>query len=163
MTHDALDSPAAPGPGASSVLAMLQVGFTEGALTPVDHIERVLTRLRHDPHNAVVALDEQRALRDATELGAELRRRGPRSPLHGVAVGVKDLIDVAGLPSRAGSAVRTGAAPARAALPAARTLVRGSERVRARLGLQAQPSAAHRAYRVRTQARLLRSLVRLKR
>ncbi|MHA6797702.1 amidase (plasmid) [Pseudonocardia bannensis] len=117
MTHDALyspvGSPVGPGPGAPSVLAVLQVGFVEGTLTPVDHIQRVLARLRQDPHNAVVALDEERALRDATELEAELRRRGPRSALHGVAVGVKDLIDVAGLPTRAGSAVLADAAPAR--------------------------------------------------
>ncbi|MEU7818036.1 amidase [Pseudonocardia sp. NPDC049154] len=101
-------------PDAPSALAALQVEFADGDLTPVEHVESVLQRLRHDPHNAVVALDEERALRDAAALATELRQRGPRSPLHGLAVGVKDLIDVAGLPTRAGSAVRTEAPPARA-------------------------------------------------
>lgn len=94
--------------------AHLQAGFAEGDLTPVEHVREVLTRLRHDSHNAVVELDEERALRDAAALGAELRRHGPRSALHGVAIGVKDLLDVAGLSTRAGSAVRGDAPPARA-------------------------------------------------
>jgi hypothetical protein len=91
-------------PDAPSALAALQVGFADGDLTPVEHVESVLQRLRHDPHSTVVALDEERALRDAAALGAELRQRGPRSPLHGVAIRVKDLIDVVGLPTRTGSA-----------------------------------------------------------
>ena len=81
-------------------------------ISPVDHVADVLERLSGDRHNAVVALDGERALRDAAALTAELRDRGPRGPLHGLAVGVKDLIDVAGLPTRAGSAVRADAPPA---------------------------------------------------
>jgi hypothetical protein len=47
-------------PDAHSALATLQVGFADGDITPVEHVESVLQRLRHDPHNAVVALDEER-------------------------------------------------------------------------------------------------------
>ncbi|WP_093352879.1 amidase [Pseudonocardia ammonioxydans] len=79
---------------------------------PVEHVAEALERLAGDPYGAVVTLDADRALRDAAALRDELRRTGPRGPLHGVAVGVKDLIDVAGLPTRAGSAVRARAAPA---------------------------------------------------
>ncbi|MGB6165931.1 MAG: amidase [Pseudonocardiaceae bacterium] len=55
-----------------------------------------------DPHNAIVQLV-------AVESGVQ--RAGA---LSGVVVGVKDLIDVAGVPTRAGSAVLADAAPARA-------------------------------------------------
>ncbi len=70
----------------------------------------VLERLAADPFNAVVALDADRALRRGR------RGRGP-GPLSGVAVGVKDLIDVAGLPTRCGSNVLADAAPATADAP----------------------------------------------
>lgn len=83
-----------------------------GLRDPVEHVTEALERLRADPYGAVVSLDAERALRDAAALRTELHRDGPRGPLHGVAVGVKDLIDVAGMPTRAGSAVRAEAAPA---------------------------------------------------
>jgi Asp-tRNA(Asn)/Glu-tRNA(Gln) amidotransferase A subunit family amidase len=83
-------------------------------LSPTEHVADVLDRLRTDPHNAVVALDEGRALARAEQLTAEIARGGWRGPLHGVAIGVKDLIDVAGLPTRAGSTVLTDARPAAA-------------------------------------------------
>lgn len=83
-----------------------------GRRDPVTHVTEVLERLRDDPYGAVVSLDADRALRDAAALRSELRRRGPRGPLHGIAVGVKDLIDVAGMATRAGSAVRADAGPA---------------------------------------------------
>lgn len=34
-------------PDAPSALAALQVGFADGDLTPVEHVETVLQRLRH--------------------------------------------------------------------------------------------------------------------
>ncbi|TCK26311.1 amidase [Pseudonocardia endophytica] len=93
-------------------LTALRAAFATGELTPAQHVGTVLERLRRDRHNVVIALDEARASADAETLGTELRRHGPRGPLHGVAVGVKDLVDVAGLPTRAGSAVRADASPA---------------------------------------------------
>jgi Asp-tRNA(Asn)/Glu-tRNA(Gln) amidotransferase A subunit family amidase len=71
----------------------------------VEHVRDVLERLAADRHNAVVTLDAERALATAEERAAELARHEWRGPLHGVAVGVKDLFDVVGLPTRAGSAV----------------------------------------------------------
>jgi aspartyl-tRNA(Asn)/glutamyl-tRNA(Gln) amidotransferase subunit A len=74
----------------------------------------VLERLSGDRCNAVVELDADRALRRAAELTAA---GTPAGPLHGVAVGIKDLIDVAGLPTRCGSSLLRDAPPAAADAP----------------------------------------------
>lgn len=68
----------------------------------IGHIEweRMLAKLGDDPHNAIVHV--------VTE--PEAPRAGP---LSGVPVVVKDLIDVAGLPTRCGSTVLADAPPAR--------------------------------------------------
>jgi Asp-tRNA(Asn)/Glu-tRNA(Gln) amidotransferase A subunit family amidase len=68
-------------------------------VTNVDELERVLAALAADPHNAIVQLV---AMRPAVA-----------GPLSGMPVAVKDLIDVAGVPSRCGSAVLADAPPAR--------------------------------------------------
>ncbi|MGH3978978.1 MAG: amidase [Pseudonocardiaceae bacterium] len=70
-------------------------------------LERVLAALAADPHNAVVHLEPDHA---------RAQRPGP-GPLHGMPVAVKDIIDVAGLPTRCGSAVLAGAPPATADAP----------------------------------------------
>jgi aspartyl-tRNA(Asn)/glutamyl-tRNA(Gln) amidotransferase subunit A len=64
--------------------------------------------------NAFAQLDGERAMLQARRLTNELVRRGPRSPLHGIPVAIKDLIDVAGLSTRAGSRVLAHAIPASA-------------------------------------------------
>lgn len=81
-------------------------------LSPTEHVSDVLDRLSTDPYNAVVTVVAERALQRARELTEELAAGRWRGPLHGVAVGVKDLIDVAGTPTRAGSAVLADAPPA---------------------------------------------------
>jgi aspartyl-tRNA(Asn)/glutamyl-tRNA(Gln) amidotransferase subunit A len=66
------------------------------ALALLDRIERL------DPIlNAYVAIDREAVLRDADRLDALAPQE--RGPLHGLTLGVKDLVDVAGLPTRAGS------------------------------------------------------------
>jgi Asp-tRNA(Asn)/Glu-tRNA(Gln) amidotransferase A subunit family amidase len=81
-------------------------------LSPVEHVRAALDALAADPFNLVVELNADRALAEAFALTEELARGGWRGPLHGVALGVKDLFDVAGLPTRCGSAVFADAAPA---------------------------------------------------
>lgn len=83
-----------------------------GRLSPAEHIATVLDRLAADPFNTVITLDAERATATAATLTAEAARGRWRGPLHGIAVGVKDLIDVAGLPSRCGSNVRRDVPPA---------------------------------------------------
>lgn len=99
------------------LLRDLSMALRAGELCPTEHVADVLERLAADEHNAVVELDSERALAAAAERTAELGRGEWRGPLHGVALGVKDLFDVAGLPTRAGSAVLSDAPPAAADAP----------------------------------------------
>jgi aspartyl-tRNA(Asn)/glutamyl-tRNA(Gln) amidotransferase subunit A len=94
-------------------LRSLGTAIHSGELSPVEHVTDVLDRLAADPYNLVVTLDAERALAAAAALTEELAHGRWRGPLHGVALGVKDLIDVAGLPSRCGSNLFADAAPAR--------------------------------------------------
>ncbi|WP_433277604.1 amidase [Pseudonocardia xinjiangensis] len=95
-------------------LRELGMALRSGELSPVEHVTEILDRLAADTHNAVISLDAEAALAQAAALTAELARGEWRGPLHGVAVGVKDLFDVAGLPTRAGSNVLADAPPAKA-------------------------------------------------
>jgi Asp-tRNA(Asn)/Glu-tRNA(Gln) amidotransferase A subunit family amidase len=95
-------------------LPELSEALRTGELSPVDHVRRTCEALAADEHNAVVLLDADRALAEAALRADELARGEWRGPLHGVAVGVKDLFDVAGLPTRAGSHVLDDAGPAAA-------------------------------------------------
>ena len=56
-------------------------------------------------------LDRERALAEAQILRQEAEAGRIRSPLHGVPVAIKDVLDVAGLPTRAGSKTRAQIAP----------------------------------------------------
>lgn len=78
-----------------------------GRLSPVDALEACLSRLSEvEPTvRAFASIDTERARREAASLDRELREDGPRSVLHGIPVGVKDVIDVDGMPTRAGSHV----------------------------------------------------------
>ncbi|MBW8086467.1 Asp-tRNA(Asn)/Glu-tRNA(Gln) amidotransferase GatCAB subunit A [Streptomyces hygroscopicus subsp. hygroscopicus] len=79
-----------------------------GRLSPVELVDSVLHRLEQvDPrltaYVTVVADEARRAAREAADDVAAGRLRGP---LHGVPMGLKDLIDVAGAPTTASSRVR---------------------------------------------------------
>src|SRR5688572_6508752 len=76
-----------------------------GDLTPSELLEQCLARIdRYEPAvKAWVYLDRERARRDAEKLTAELQRGHDRGPLHGIPVGVKDIIDVFDLPTGCGS------------------------------------------------------------
>jgi Asp-tRNA(Asn)/Glu-tRNA(Gln) amidotransferase A subunit family amidase len=94
------------------MLHELTEAIRSGELSPVEHIEDVLRRLDGDQCNAVVRLLADQARQQARERADELARGQWRGPLHGVAVAVKDLIDVAGVPTMCGSNVRREVAPA---------------------------------------------------
>jgi aspartyl-tRNA(Asn)/glutamyl-tRNA(Gln) amidotransferase subunit A len=79
--------------------------------TPTALLDECLERIHawEKTIHAWVCLDEDRARRDAQRMGEELASgKPPRSPLHGVAVGIKDIFDVAGLPTQAGSPLLRG-------------------------------------------------------
>lgn len=63
--------------------------------------------------NAFAHLDIDGAAAQAEALDEELSRTGPRGPLHGIPVAIKDLIDVAKMPTGAGSRLLEGHIAAR--------------------------------------------------
>jgi Asp-tRNA(Asn)/Glu-tRNA(Gln) amidotransferase A subunit family amidase len=93
-----------------------------GELTPLDLVEHCLARIDEfdrDIH-AWVLVDAEGARREAERL-AQLADEGEwLGPLHGVPIGVKDIIDVAGWPTRCASTLRTGHVAARDATVVAR-------------------------------------------
>jgi aspartyl-tRNA(Asn)/glutamyl-tRNA(Gln) amidotransferase subunit A len=85
-----------------------------GALSAVAVVEQVLADLAHrDPElNAVTRLLPERARREAAAVDAAVAAGRDPGPLAGVPYGVKDLFDVEGLPTTAGSALYADAPPA---------------------------------------------------
>lgn len=79
-------------------------------LSPVELTESVLARIRAVDGRlrayATVAADTAPAA--AIRAERDISEAGPRSPLHGIPMGLKDLIDAAGLPTTASSDVRAG-------------------------------------------------------
>jgi aspartyl-tRNA(Asn)/glutamyl-tRNA(Gln) amidotransferase subunit A len=57
---------------------------------------------------AWVLVDEENARREARRLDDELAQGKIRGPLHGIPIGVKDIFDVIGLPTQAGSPILRG-------------------------------------------------------
>ena len=81
------------------------VALTEAALRRTAATEPVLRAF------VVVLTEEARAA--AREADRELAAGADRGPLHGIPVAIKDIFDVAGVPTRCGSRARQHAAPAR--------------------------------------------------
>lgn len=81
----------------------LQEGYAAGAYTVVEVVQAFLDRIeRYEGHyNAFISMNPD-ALVIAARLDEELRTRGPRGPLHGVPVVIKDNLDYAGLVTTAG-------------------------------------------------------------
>jgi aspartyl-tRNA(Asn)/glutamyl-tRNA(Gln) amidotransferase subunit A len=106
-----------------------------GRADPVELVERALARLAAcDPAlSAFVHVAAERARAEAADRRAAVRRGEPAGPLCGVPVAVKDLFDVTGEVSRAGSRVPAGPpaerdAPAVARLRRAGAVVLGRTR-----------------------------------
>ena len=100
---------------ASATIEELNAAFDSGRLTSERLIEMYLARIeaydRAGPElNAVLWLNEN-ALQRARELDQERRQSGPRSPLHGIPVVLKDNIDTGDMPTTGGSALLAGSIP----------------------------------------------------
>jgi len=76
-------------------------------LSPVELTESCIRRIEAVDHavNAVIARDFARALETAKRCEAAVMRGDPLGPLHGLPVGIKDLVDTAGLRTTYGSAI----------------------------------------------------------
>ncbi|QMW65541.1 amidase [Mumia sp. ZJ1417] len=105
-----------------------------GEVRAVDLAHAYLRRIAEtEPDlNAYVTVDRGAALAQARAADAEIAARGPRGPLHGIPVGVKDLFDIAGLRTAYGSArfadhVPRGDAAAVTALRTAGAVVLGKQ------------------------------------
>ena len=81
-----------------------------GELSPLELTTACLERATavETDIKAFVTLDSEGALEQAQRLTDELAASGPRSPLHGLPVCIKDLVDVEGLPTTASSRVLEG-------------------------------------------------------
>jgi aspartyl-tRNA(Asn)/glutamyl-tRNA(Gln) amidotransferase subunit A len=79
------------------------VALVEASLRRIDAVEKEV--------QGWCLIDRERALADAQVLRQEAEAGRIRSPLHGMPVAIKDVLDVAGLPTRAGSKTRAQIAP----------------------------------------------------
>jgi len=78
--------------------------IAERKITPLELTEAYLARIeRLNPKiNAYVTVTAERALADARRATDEIGRGGPRGPLHGVPIALKDLFDTEGIRTTAG-------------------------------------------------------------
>ena len=85
--------------------AAAAVAIRNGSLSPTNLVEDLLRRIDElDPLLlAWVTIDKEGALAAAIDSAIELDKTGPRGPLHGVPVGLKDIFYTAGLKTTAGS------------------------------------------------------------
>ncbi len=92
-----------------SSIATLGAGYRNGSISPVEVVRVLLDRIaRLDPTlNSFITVLEADSLAQAESAQRELKAGSDRGPLHGVPIAIKDLIDMAGVPttfaSRAGS------------------------------------------------------------
>jgi aspartyl-tRNA(Asn)/glutamyl-tRNA(Gln) amidotransferase subunit A len=95
-------------------IAQLARAIADRHLSPVDLVRGYLSRIEAaEPHvKAWVLVDDKRALVAAEQRHGEAQKGQIRGPLHGIPVGIKDIIDVEGLPTRCNSKSRAGTAAA---------------------------------------------------
>ncbi len=90
--------------------------MARGDLRVADYAQALLARAEAStPFNALIHLDRDGLLADAAALDAAPRPNAGTLPLYGVPLAFKDNIDVAGLPTTAGSASMRGHVPQRSA------------------------------------------------
>jgi Asp-tRNA(Asn)/Glu-tRNA(Gln) amidotransferase A subunit family amidase len=119
------EAAAAPGQapwrlGAAEAARRIAGGELSSSALVAACLERIAER--EETVRAWAHLDAAAALAEARERDAE----PPRGPLHGVPVGVKDIVDTAGLPAERGSAIHAGRRPEHDAACVARLRAAGA-------------------------------------
>jgi aspartyl-tRNA(Asn)/glutamyl-tRNA(Gln) amidotransferase subunit A len=99
-----------------------------GEMTSSELVEACLARIAatDDGLQAWVTVDAEGATTAALARDADVRAGRPLGPLHGVPLGIKDIIDVAGLPTTAGAAPFAHTNPSRDATLVARLRAAGA-------------------------------------
>ncbi len=102
--------------------------YRSGAASPVEVTELLLARIEalNPTLNAFITVTAERARAQARRAEADLRAGQDRGPLHGVPIALKDLVDVAGVPTTCGSRIRAAFVPERTAPLAARLEAAGA-------------------------------------
>ena len=92
-------------PKPDQTIAGIGRAIREGRLTCVDVLRACLDQFDEwEPKvHAWVVLDREGAIEQARALDEELKAGKDRGPLHGIPIGIKDIIDVKGLPTACGA------------------------------------------------------------
>ena len=89
--------------------------FAKGTLTSEQLVQMFLARIdaydRKGPSLHAVITVNPKALETARAMDAERKTKGPRSPLHGIPIVIKDNIDTADMPTTGGSVLLEGSMP----------------------------------------------------
>ena len=99
----------------AATIADVNAAFAKGVLTSERLTQIFLSRIdaydRKGPALRAVITINPKALETARAMDAERKSKGPRSPLHGIPIVLKDNIDTADLPTTGGSVLLEGSMP----------------------------------------------------
>ena len=100
----------------TATIADLDAAFAAGKLTSEQFVGMYLKRIaaydkQGPPINAVITLNPK-AMETAKALDKERKAKGPRSPIHGIPIILKDNYNTFDLPTTAGSQMLAGSVPA---------------------------------------------------
>jgi amidase len=99
----------------AATIVELNAAFNAGTLTAEKVVEMCLARIqafdRQGPTLRAVVFVNPRALETARALDVERKTKGPRSPLHGIPIVLKDNFDTADMPTTGGSVLLEGSVP----------------------------------------------------
>jgi aspartyl-tRNA(Asn)/glutamyl-tRNA(Gln) amidotransferase subunit A len=107
-------------------LAETSRALRTGEISPVEVTEALLARIESDGTNAFITVTAERAMEDAERAEREIRAGEYRGPLHGVPVGLKDLVYTEGIRTTMASAFFEDHVPDRDAAVASRLREAGS-------------------------------------
>jgi len=102
--------------------------IADGAITSEEHVRACLARIEatEPTVQAWAHLDPDHALEQAHDADHRRMRGLPCGPLHGVAAGIKDIIDAGGLPTEDGTVLHAGRMPRRDATVVSRLRAAGA-------------------------------------